>query len=333
MNTRFRKPDLYRSTKEKLENPMKAMCLADSSEPPKLVETNIPQPQPGPGEILVRVAAAGVIRTELGWYPTTHTKSGAFRKNAIPSHEFAGIVAALGEGVTDFTIGQRVYGMNDWYAEGALAEYCLTTPDAIAPAPITLNFAQAATVPISGLTAWQGLFDYGHLHPGYRVLVHGGAGSVGLFAVQLANLHGAHVIATASGRDTAFANRLGAAKIIDYHSTRFEDVLHEPFDIIFDTVGGDMLLRSLRLLKPGGCAVTVSSTNENSSDERIRRAFFIVTPNQRQLMEIAHWLDTGKLRTWVKSALPLFMANDAYSGDVTAPSHGKTVIVIDQQMC
>jgi NADPH:quinone reductase-like Zn-dependent oxidoreductase len=308
---------------------MKAMCLADSSESPKLVEANIPQPQPGPGEVLIRVAAAGVIRTELAWYPTTHTKSGEPRKNAVPSHEFAGTIAALGERVSDFTIGQRVYGMNDWYAEGALAEYCLTTPDAIAPAPITLNPTQAATVPISALTAWQGLFDHGHLHPGDRVLVHGGAGSVGLFAVQLANLHGAKVVATASGRDTAFANRLGASKIIDYHSTRFEDVLDEPFDIIFDTVGGDMLLRSLRLLKPGRFAITVSSSNENSSDERIRRAFFIVKPNQRQLMEIAHWLDTGKLRTWVKSALPLFMASDAYAGDVTLAGNGKTVIVVD----
>jgi NADPH:quinone reductase-like Zn-dependent oxidoreductase len=310
---------------------MKAMCLADSSESPKLVETNIPQPQPGPGEILVRVAAAGVIRTELGWSPTTHTKSGAPRNNAIPSHEFAGTIAALGEGVTDFAIGQRIYGMNDWYAEGALAEYCLTTPDAIAPAPMTLTLTQAATVPISGLTAWQGLFDHGHLHPGDRVLVHGGAGSVGLFAVQLANLHGAHVIATASGRDTAFANRLGAAQIIDYHSTRFEDVVQGPFDIIFDTVGGDMLLRSLPLLRPGRFAVTVSSSNENSSDERIKNAFFIVKPNQRQLMEIAHWLDTGRLRTWVKSALPLFMADSAYAGDVTAPSNGKTVIVVDKE--
>ncbi len=310
---------------------MKAMCLADSSASPRLVETNIPQPQPGPGEILVRVAAAGVIRTELGWYPTTHTKSGEPRSNAIPSHEFAGTVAALGGGVFDFIVGQRVYGMNDWYADGALAEFCLTTPDAIAPAPITLSPTLAATAPISGLTAWQGLFDYGQLRPGDRVLVHGGAGSVGLFAVQLANLHGANVVATASGRDTAFANRLGAAKIIDYHSTRFEDVVQGPFDIIFDTVGGDMLRRSLPLLKPGGCAITVSSTNENSADERIRRAFFIVKPNQRQLMEIAHWLDTGKLRTWVKAALPLSMASDAYSGDLTAPSHGKTVIVIDPQ--
>src|SRR4051794_2574177 len=161
---------------------MKAMRLADSSESPKLVEASIPQPQPGPGEVLIRVAAAGTIRTELGWYPNTHDKTGAPRQNAIPAHEFAGTVAALGERVTQFTVGQHVYGMNDWFLDGALAEYCVTTPAYIAPAPRTLTPTQAATVPISALTAWQGLFDRGHLHPGDRVLVHGAAGSVGLFA-------------------------------------------------------------------------------------------------------------------------------------------------------
>jgi len=310
---------------------MKAMCLDESSESPRLVETILPQPQPGPGEVLVRVSAAGTIRTELGWYPTTHDKSGAPRHRAVPAHEFAGTVVALGEGVTDFMLSQQVYGMNDWYAEGSLAEYCLTTPFAIAPAPMTLSATQAATVPISALTAWQGLFDRGHLHPGDRVLIHGGAGSVGLFAVQLANLHGARVIATASGHDTIFANQLGAAQIIDYHSTKFEDVLTDPFDIIFDTVGGDMLQRSLPLLKPGRFAITVSSTNENSPDERVKNAFFIVKPNQRQLMEIAHWLDTSKLRTWIKAAIPLADATDAYTGNVkNAAGHGKIVVYIDQ---
>ncbi len=305
---------------------MRAMRLADSSESPKLVEATLPQPQPGPGEVLVRVSAAGTIRTELGWYPHTHDKSGAARQNAIPSHEFAGTVAAIGEGVTDFSIGQHIYGMNDWFAEGALAEYCLTTPSAIAPAPLTLSPTQAATVPISALTAWQGLFIHGHLHPGDRVLVHGGAGSVGLFAVQIAHLHGAHVIATASGRDTTFATQLGADVVLDYHTTKFEDVLQPNFDIVFDTVGGDMLLRSLPLIRHGRFAVAVSSTNENDADERVKRAFFIVETNQRQLMEVAALIDTCKLRTWVKAEIPLAQANDAYTGKITG--HGKTVVII-----
>lgn len=306
---------------------MKAMRLADSSESPKLVEASIPQPQPGPGEVLIRVAAAGTIRTELGWYPNTHDKTGAPRQNAIPAHEFAGTVAALGERVTQFTVGQHVYGMNDWFLDGALAEYCVTTPAYIAPAPRTLTPTQAATVPISALTAWQGLFDRGHLHPGDRVLVHGAAGSVGLFAAQLANLHGAHVIGTAAGQDTAFARQLGIAQVIDYHTTRFEDVLTERFDIIFDTVGGDLLLRSLPLLKPGRFAITVSSAHENATDERIRSAFFIVEPNQRQLMEVATLIDTYKLRTWVKATLPFAQASDAYAASI--PGHGKVVVSVD----
>jgi NADPH:quinone reductase-like Zn-dependent oxidoreductase len=306
---------------------MKAMCLADSSDSPKLVEAEVPQPQPGPGEILIRVSAAGTIRTELSWEPTTHDRSGGRRLNAIPAHEFAGTVEAIGEGVADFTIGQHVYGMNDWYAEGALADYCLTTPNAIAPAPITLSPTEAATVPISALTAWQGLFERGHLQPCDRVLVHGAAGSVGLFAAQLAHLHGAYVVGTAAGHDTYFAKQLGIAQVIDYHTTRFEDVLQESFNIIFDTVGGDLLVRSLPLLKQGGYAITVSSSHENSSDERIRRAFFIVQPSQRQLMEIAHLIDTYKLRTWVKATLPFAQANDAYTGNI--PGHGKTVVMVD----
>jgi NADPH:quinone reductase-like Zn-dependent oxidoreductase len=306
---------------------MKAMRLADPSESPKLVEASISQPQPGPGEILIHVAAAGTIRTELDWYPTTHDKAGALRNNAVPAHEFAGTVAALGEGVTEFSLDQRIYGMNDWFAEGALAEFCLTTPNAIAPAPRSLSPTEAATVPISALTAWQGLFDRGHLHPGDRVLVHGAAGSVGLFAAQIAHLHGAHVVGTAAGQDTVFARQLGIAQVIDYHTTRFEDVLTEPFDIIFDTVGADMLLRSLPLLKPGRFAITVSSTSENATDERIKQAFFIVEPNQRQLMEVAALIDTYKLRTWVKTVLPLSRAGEAYSNHIAG--HGKTVVEID----
>src|SRR5437879_2695285 len=123
---------------------MKAMRLADSSESPKLVEASIPQPQPGPGEVLIRVAVAGTIRTELDWYPNKHDKTGSPRHNAIPAHEFAGTVVALGDSVTDFTLDQHIYGMNDWFAEGALAEYCLTTPNAIAPAPRTLTPTEAA---------------------------------------------------------------------------------------------------------------------------------------------------------------------------------------------
>ncbi|WP_263366603.1 NADP-dependent oxidoreductase [Edaphobacter bradus] len=310
---------------------MKALRLVATTPSPELIEAVVAQPQPGPGEVLVHVTAAGIIRTEPLWYPTTHLKSGAPREGAIPSHEFSGTVAALGEGVADFTVGQPIYGTNDWYADGALAEYCVAHTAAIAPAPITLSPVEAATVPISALTAWQGLFDHGHLHPCDRVLIHGGGGSVGLFAVQIAHLHGAHVIATASPYYFDLLRQLGANELIDYHTKRFEDVIRRPVDIVFDTVGGDTLMRSLPFIKPGRFAVTITPDSANSTNERIKKAFFLVQPNQRQLMEVAHFLDTGKLRTFVDAVVPLSQAADAYAGNVpNRKGRGKLVAAITE---
>lgn len=310
---------------------MKVMRLADTGDPPKLIESTLPEPVPGPGQVLVRVSAAGITPTELVWYPTTHNQEGGVRTGAVPSHEFSGTVAAIGSGVNDFTPGQSVFGMNDWFATGALAELCLTAAASIAPAPQTLTPAQAASVPIGALTAWQGLFEYGHLHPGDRVLIHGGAGAVGHFAVQIAHLHGAHVIATVSPEDFSFARQLGADELIDYHSTRFEEVVTEPVDIVFDTVGGDSLLRSFPLVKPGRFAITIAADKESSEDPRIKHAFFIVKPHQRQLMEIAALIDTGKLRTFVDSVLPFAKAGDAYTNHPVRDhkSHGKLVVTVN----
>jgi NADPH:quinone reductase-like Zn-dependent oxidoreductase len=308
---------------------MKAMRLA-GTQPTQLVEANLPQPQPGPGEVLVRVSAAGITRTELQWYPTTHTKSGDDRTGAIPAHEFSGTIAALGEGVTDFTVGQAVFGMNDWFEDGALAEYLLTPNTSIAPAPLTLSPIEAATVPISALTAWQGLFYRGHLQPGDRVLIHGGAGGVGLFAVQIAHMYGAHVIATAAPRNFDFIRRLGADEIIDSRSTPFEQVITGKVDIVFDTVGGDTLIRSLPLIKDGRFAVTITTDHEGSEDPRIKDAFFIVEPHQRQLMEIATMIDTSRLKTYVDAVVPLAQATDAYTGELPGRrGHGKIVVAVD----
>jgi NADPH:quinone reductase-like Zn-dependent oxidoreductase len=148
-------------------------------------------PRPGRAELLIQVCAAGVILTELSWYPTSHRKTGEARVGAVPGHEFSGVVAAVGEQVGSLEIGQDVYGMNDWYSDGAIAEYCIAPFFAIAPKPHSLTHAEAASVPISALTAWQGLFERAKLQPGERVLVHGGAGAVGIFVIQLAKLHGA----------------------------------------------------------------------------------------------------------------------------------------------
>jgi NADPH:quinone reductase-like Zn-dependent oxidoreductase len=198
----------------------------------------------------------------------------------------------------------------------------------VAPAPDGLNAAEAASVPISALTAWQGLFDRAKLAAGERVLVHGGAGGVGTFAVQLAKLSEARVIATASGRDRDFVRQLGADEVIDYRTSRFEDCARD-VDVVFDTVGGETLEHSWRVLKPGGRMVTVASGVEGSSDERVRKAFFIVEPNQKQLYEVACLLGTGRLRTVVRAVLPFTQARNAYTRELTNQGRGKIVVSVE----
>lgn len=307
---------------------MQCMRVSDSGPQMVLVSSEAPQPDPAPGEVLIRVRAAGVTPTELSWYPTTHTKLGTPRTGAIPGHEFSGVVVAVGGNLDPAITGQEVYGMNDWFADGATAEYCLTQPQWIAPKPSTISHELASTVPIGALTAWQGLFDRCNLRPGERVLIHGGSGAVGLFAVQLAHHHSAHVIATASGQKLDFVRRLGAEQVIDYRTARFEDDL-EPVDVIFDAVGGETLDRSWNLLKPAGRIVTIAAQSESTTDQRVKDAFFIVEPNATQLQRIAQLIDQGDLRAFMSISVPLSDSAKAYLRALPGASDiGKTVISI-----
>lgn len=297
------------------------MQVNPSTQGPTLIAAELPQPQPAAGEVLIRVHAAGVTPTELGWYPTTQAKDGTPRKGAVPGHEFSGVIAALGQNTSGFEVGQEVYGLNDWFAAGATAEFCVTQSTSIAPKPATLTHEEAATVPIGALTAWQGLLERTKIQRGERVLVHAAAGSVGVFAVQLARLHGAYVIATASSRNLKLVAELGAVEVIDYQASRFEEQT-EKVDVVFDGVGGETLDRSWGLLKPSGRLVTIV-------DDRDKDAFFIVEPNQKQLIEVSKLLDAGKMKTLVGAVVPLTEASSAYSGGTakTGP-HGKAVVAI-----
>ena len=307
---------------------MKAMQVNKADQGPVLILGELQKPEPGLGEILIHVHAAGVTTTELLWYPTTHTKSGTARLRAVPAHEFSGVIAAIGKDVQDFEIGDEVYGMNDWFADGATAEFCITLPQNIARKPATLGHEAAASVPIGALTSWQGLIDRAKLEPGERVLVHGGAGAVGLYAVQLAHIRGARVITTVSTQDIDFVKRLGADKAIDYKACRFEKEVRD-VDVIFDAVGGDTLERSWGVLKPGGRMITIAADSEGTADQRVKDAFFIVEPNQKQLVEIAKQLDAGRLRAFVKTTVPLNEASAAYSGAVRDKTrYGKIVIAV-----
>ncbi|SRR5712692_4146650 len=310
---------------------MKTMRLSDSVQPPVLVEEYVPQPQPRRGELLVRVYAAGVTSKELLWYPTTHSKNGERRSHAVPGHEFSGVIAAVGEGTVGFDIGQKVYGMNDWFADGAMAEFCLTQPTSVAQKPPRLTHVEAASVPIGALTAWQGLFDRARLQAGERVLVHGGAGAVGVFAIQLARLHGAHVTTTASARNHAFVSQLGAEQVIDYRAVHFEDNIRD-MDVIFDTVGGETLQRSWAVLKPGGRMITIAADSETTTDDRVKQAFFIVEPNHKQLVKVGDWLGKGDLQPIVDAVLPFAQTSAAYSGEVKQRRGcGKLVVAVVPQ--
>lgn len=307
---------------------MKAMQINPADKGPVLIPAELPKPEPARGEVLVHVRAAGVTRTELLWHPTTHTKSGTARARAVPGHEFSGVIAAIGKGVEGFAVGDEIFGMNDWFADGATAEFCTTLPQNITRKPSTLSHETAASVPIGALTSWQGLVDRAKLQPDERVLIHGGAGAVGLYAVQFAHIRGARVITTVSAQDIDFIKRLGADEAIDYKAARFEKQVRD-VDVVFDTVGGETLERSWGVLRPDGRMVTIAADAAGKDDQRIKDAFFIVEPNQRQLAETAEQLDAGRLEAFVKATFPLNEASSAYSGEAKRDGrHGKVVILV-----
>ena len=307
---------------------MHVLRFNNSPDSPALINQSIPVPQPGPGEVLIRVHAVGVTPTELLWYPTTHTRDGGVRTGAIPGHEFSGVIDAAGTDIDPREIGRHVYGMNDWFAEGATAEYCLSTLSSLANKPSRLTHPEAASVPIGALTAWQGLFDRARLRTGERVLIHGGSGAVGVFAIQFARRTGAYVITTASARNFDFLSRLGAHQTIDYHADHFEDHAGK-VDVVFDAVGGETLRRSWSLLKPSGRMVTIAATSEGTKDDRIEKAFFIVEPNRNQLDEISHLFEIGEIEAFVDTVVPFSKASDAYCGRIENRSgRGKMVVSI-----
>ena len=304
---------------------MQCLVVSGAQNAPTSVIMNLPKPVPSSGEVLIRVASAGVMPTELGWPSTWFQKSGETRVHTIPAHEFSGVVEALGPDVAGVKAGDEVFGMNDWYRDGAMAQYCIASWQDIEPKPRTLTHSEAASVPIGSLTAWQALFDHGRLQPGERVLIHGAAGGVGAFAVQLAKQQGAFAIATASAANLGFLTQLGADQVIDYRTQTFEEVMGL-VDLVLDTVGGDTLQRSWRVLGPGGRLVTVASSSASSFDERAQKAFFIVEPKRDQIGRIASLFDSGRLKTFVNSAVPLSEAASAYAGRIKGTGCGKTVV-------
>jgi NADPH:quinone reductase-like Zn-dependent oxidoreductase len=274
------------------------------------------------GEALVRVFAAAITRDELDW-PVD-------RLPAIPSYELSGIVAAVAADVEDVTPGAPVYALTDFERDGVAAAYAAVRASLLAPKPVTLDHVETAALPLAALSAWQGLFDHGRLVEGERVLIHGAAGGVGHLATQLARWRGAHVIGTASPQSLDAARAFGAHEVLDGRGERFEEVV-APVDLVFDTVGGELLERSPSAVRDGGRLVSVAEPlPETAPAGHIEARYFVVEPSREQLVEIARLADEGVLRPAIDSVFPLADARSAFERSLASGKRGKVVVrVVD----
>jgi NADPH:quinone reductase-like Zn-dependent oxidoreductase len=287
----------------------------------KLVER--PDPVAGINDVVVQVHASGFVGTELAWPSTWTDRINRNRTPSIPGHEFAGVVTALGYGTTGLSVGQRVFGITDWYRDGTLAEYVAVEARNLAPLPGDVDFTVGASLPISGLTAWQGLFDHGRLRAGQTVIAHGAAGAVGSVVTQLAREFGAYVIGTGRAADRQAALGFGANEFVDLDNEVLEDV--GGVDLVFDLIGGEIGKRSARLVRAGGTLVSVVGPSEARPADGLT-VDFVVEPDRVQLGEIVQRVRDGRLRTHIGRVVPLEDAVGAFNR--TARINGKTVIRI-----
>jgi NADPH:quinone reductase-like Zn-dependent oxidoreductase len=287
--------------------------------------TEMPYPQAAGNDVIVRVHAAGFTPGELDWPGTWSDRAGRDRTPSVPGHELSGVVVELGYGTTGLTVGQRVFGLTDWTRDGTLAEFVAVEARNLAPLPADVEHTMAAALPISGLTAWQGLFDHGRLAAGQTVLIGGAAGGVGSIAVQLAREVGARVIGTgrAAQRETALG--LGADAFLDLEADRLDDV--GEVDVVFDVIGGETRDRSAALVRAGGTLVTITTPVTNRPRDG-RAIFFIVEPDRVQLAELAKRLRDGRLKPIVGAVRTLPEAPAAFAPDRGTP--GKTIIRVTE---
>lgn len=287
-----------------------------------LALTELPYPHAAENDVVVRVHAAGFTRTELAWPSTWTDRAGRDRTPSVPGHELSGVVAGLGYGTTGLSIGQRVVGLADWARDGSLAEYTAVEARNLTPLPADVDHTVAAALPISGLTAWQGLFDHGRLTAGQSVLVHGAAGAVGSIAVQLAHEAGARVIATGRAADRETALRLGADEFLDLGADRLEDT--GKVDVVFDVIGGEILGRSAGLVRAGGTLVSIAEPPA-VGPENGRAVFFVVESDRVRLADLVQRVREGRLELLVANVLPLAEAPAAFTAG-RGGSPGRTII-------
>jgi NADPH:quinone reductase-like Zn-dependent oxidoreductase len=282
-----------------------------------------PEPRAAINDVIVEIHASGFVPTEVGWSSTWTDRAGRDRAPSILGHELAGVVTSLGYGTTGLSVGQRVFGLADWHRDGTLAEYVAIEARNLAPLPDDVDFTVASSLPISGLTAWQGLFQHGHLQAGQRVLAHGAAGAVGTMVTQLAREAGAHVIGTGRAADRQKALDFGAHEFVDLENDNLEDV--GGVDLVFDVVGGEVQKRSAGLIRAGGTLVTITGPAEAEPADGTA-IDFVVEADRAQLVEIVQRVRDGRLRTNIGLVAPL---EDAVAAlNPTQRRTGKTIVQI-----
>src|SRR5689334_12962559 len=301
---------------------MKAIVVTDQAAATagmKLAER--PEPQPSINDVVVQVHASGFVNTELGWPSTWTDRRDRDRTPSIPGHELAGVVTALGYGTTGLSVGQRVFGLTDWYRDGTLAEYATVEARNLAPLPGEVDFTIGASLPISGLTAWQGLFVHGRLQAGQRVMAHGAAGAVGSTVTQLAREFGAYVIGTGRAADRQTVLDFGAQEFVDLENDLLEDV--GEVDLVFDVIGGDIGKRSAGLIRAGGTLVSIVGPPEARPADGLA-VDFVVESDRAQLSAIVQRVRDGRLRTNIGNVSTLDDAVAAFNR--TERHKGKTII-------
>lgn len=307
---------------------MKAVRIRSFGGPEVLELTDIERPQPADEEVLIRVRAASVnpvdYKIRSGAYPVV-------KQDQLPKvlgRDVAGEIARCGKAVRNFEAGDTVYAMLDG-GPGGYAEYVTVRADLVAPKPAVLDYRSAAAVPLAGLTAWQGLFDHGHLEAGQRVLIHGGAGGVGHLAVQFARAKGATVAATVASQDVEFTRHLGADQVIDYTRQRFEEEI-DKVDLVLDLVAGETQERSWAVLKDGGTMISslARPSEDRARELHARAAHFVAHPDRGELIEIGRLIDEGRVHPHVSAVFELRDAREAQAQLERHHAQGKVVLEV-----
>jgi NADPH:quinone reductase-like Zn-dependent oxidoreductase len=309
---------------------MKAIRFHDYGNPDVLRLEDAPTPAPGPGEVLVKVHATSVNPVDCAIRAGYLRALRDYPRPFILGWDFSGTIAALGDGVTEWHLGDEVYGHPPLSGAGAYAEYIAVPASICARKPASIDHNQAASIPLVALTAWQALFDHAQLTAGQTVLIQRGAGGVGSFAIQFAKLKGARVIATASARNLSLLRDLGADEALDYNAVRFEDVVSN-IDVVLEGMAGEVRERSWKTLKPGGILIALTGappTDVMAAERGFTQKTIWVHPDQTQLTTIAGLVDSGKVRAIVETVVPLAEAAQAHRMVETGHTRGKIVLEV-----